>query len=342
MDKTDPAPADEPAADPDGAPDAEGEEEVSAVHEEAEEQAVEEASGLTSRLIYEVIRRNGEEELARPARSLAWAGMAAGFMISFSVLGEAIFRTYLPDAPWRHLVENVGYSLGFMLVILGRMQLFTENTITTTLPLMVKPCRTYAVGVAKLWTVVLATNVVGAFGAAALWLWTPSLPPEFHPAIMELSIHATHMTASESFFRAIPAGILVAALVWMLAQAGTGGFLVILTFTWLIAAGDFTHIVAGSVEMAYLALQAEIAPGQAVFGFFLPVLAGNVIGGTAIFSLMAWGQVKDEMRATRGGAPRRPASPAPGQWPPRPASAWRGVPGSGTRHGAGPVRLPGE
>ncbi len=292
--------------------------EVSAVHEEAEEQAVEQASGLTSRLIYEVIRRNGEEELARPARSLAWAGTAAGFMISFSILGEAIFRTYLPDAPWRHLLENAGYSLGFMLVILGRMQLFTENTITTVLPLMVKPSREHAWGVAKLWIVVLVSNVIGAFGAAALWVWTPALPAEFHPAIGELSHHATNMAASTSFFRAIPAGILVAALVWMLPQAGSAAFLIILTFTWLIAAGDFTHIVAGSVEMAYLVLKGDIAGGQAVFAFFLPVLAGNVIGGTAIFSLLAWGQVKDELRAIRRGEdPRQPVEP----WPPRPASA---------------------
>ena len=316
----------------------EADDEVSAIHEEAEEQAVEDASGLTSRLIYEVIRRNGEEELARPARSLIWAGTAAGFMISFSVLGEAIFRTYLPDAPWRHLVENAGYSLGFMLVILGRMQLFTENTITTVLPLMVRPCRTHAIGVAKLWGMVLLSNVAGAFIAAALWLWTPALPPEFAPALIELSHHATHMDASVSFFRAIPAGIIVAALVWMLPQAGSSAFLIILVFTWLIAAGDFTHIVAGSVEMAYLALQGEITAGRAAFGFFLPVLAGNVIGGTAIFSLMAWGQVKDELRATRKGQPR----PTLRHWPPRPSGAWRGVPGTGDRRGVDPLRLPGE
>ena len=281
------------------APETSEEDEVSAVHEESEEQAVEEASGLSSRLIYEVIRRNGLEELERPARSLVWAGIAAGVMISFSVLGEAIFRTFLPDAPWRHLVENLGYSLGFVLVIMGRMQLFTENTITTVLPLMVKPCAERLRGVAKLWATVLGANVLGAFAVAALWAWTPALPAELHPAIAELSHHATHMGAWDSFWRAIPAGILVAALVWMLPSAGSASLMLIVVFTWLIAAGDFTHIVAGSVEMAYLALQSEIGLGTAVFGFFLPVLAGNVIGGTAIFSLTAFGQVKDELKGRR-------------------------------------------
>ena len=309
----------------------EEEEEVSAVHEESEEQAVEDASGLTSRLIYEVIRRNGLEELDRPARSLAWAGVAAGIMISFSVLGEAIFRTYLPDAPWRHLVENLGYSLGFVLVIMGRMQLFTENTITTVLPLMVKPCRDRFVGVAKLWGVVLLTNVIGAFFIAAIWAWTPAIPEEIHPALEELSHHATHMGAVDSFARGIPAGILIAALVWMMPSVGSAALFLIVTFTWLIAAGDFTHIVAGSVEMAYLVFAGGIDFGTALFGFFLPVLAGNVIGGTAIFSLMAYGQVKDELRG------RRPTYYAPYQdWN---QGSWGHVPAPGRLRDR---RVPGE
>lgn len=95
--------------------------------------------------------------------------------------------------------------------------------------------------------------------------------------------------------RAIPAGILIAAIVWMLPQAEDASFFVILTFTWLIAAGDFTHIVAGSVEMAFLAVRGDLGFYDAVFGFFLPVLAGNVVGGTVIFTLMAWGQVRHEL-----------------------------------------------
>ena len=83
----------------------------------------------------------------------------------------------------------------------------------------------------------------------------------------------------------------------MLPQADENAFLLILTFTWLIAAGDFTHIVAGSVEMAVLVLQGQLGGGAAVFGFFLPVLTGNIIGGTVIFTLVAWGQVRDDVEA---------------------------------------------
>lgn len=263
--------------------------------EESEEQSVRHAAALAPKLIYEVIRRDGQEELARSNRSLLWSGVAAGIMISFSVLGEAILRSYLPDVPARHLIENLGYSLGFLVVIMGRMQLFTENTITTVLPIIHAPTWALVGRVARLWSIVLLANVIGAFAIATVFAFTPALPDTLTPALMDLSRHATGFSPYEAFWRAIPAGILVAAIVWMIPQAEAAAFWLITVFTWLIAAGDFTHIVAGSVEMAYLMVQGQLGLADALGKFFLPVLAGNIIGGTAIFSLLAYGQVKDEM-----------------------------------------------
>jgi len=266
-----------------------------AIEKAEDEQSVKDAAKLSPRLIYEIIRRDGEEELERTTRSLVWSGIAAGIMISFSVLGEAIFRTYLPDTPVSFLIENLGYSLGFLLVILGGMQLFTENTITTVLPFMMAPNRSMFLRICRLWGIVLAANVVGAFAIAIVFAHTSAISPDLMPALMSLSEHAVGMPAGESFMRAIPAGILIAAIVWMLPQVENAAFLVILVFTWLIAAGDFTHIVAGSVEMALLIVTGNLGFSGAVFGFFLPVLFGNIVGGTVIFTLMAWGQVRDEL-----------------------------------------------
>ena len=66
--------------------------------------------------------------MARPVISLWWSGVAAGLSISFSLLAEAVLYTHLPDQPWRPLVRNLGYSVGFIIVVLSRQQLFTENT----------------------------------------------------------------------------------------------------------------------------------------------------------------------------------------------------------------------
>lgn len=260
-----------------------------------DEATVQGAAALAPKLIYEVIRREGEEEMARPNRSLIWSGVAAGVMISLSVLGEAIFRTYLPDTPGRFLIENIGYSLGFLAVIMGRMQLFTENTITTVLPVMVERSWGIFGSMLRLWAIVMAANVVGAFIVASVFVFTPAIAPEVLASIVDLSHHATGMGAEAAFWRAIPAGVIVALIVWMLPQAEAAKFFIILTFTWLIAAGDFTHIVAGSVEMAVLVWMGDISFATAIGGFFVPVLIGNIIGGTAIFALMAFGQVRDEL-----------------------------------------------
>lgn len=260
-----------------------------------EEETVSQAVALAPHMIYEIIRRDGEEELARSKRSLFWSGIAAGMLISLSVLGEAVFRTYLPETKASYLIENLGYSLGFVAVIMGRMQLFTENTITTVLPIMLE--RTYAslMAMLRLWGIVLTANVIGAFMAASLFVFTPALSSDLMPAIISLSEHATGFTASEGFWRGVPAGIIIALIVWMMPQADESGLFIIVPFTWLIAAGDFTHIVAGSVEMAVLMLQGTLGLGDAVFRFFLPILAGNIIGGTMIFTLVAWGQVRDDV-----------------------------------------------
>jgi formate/nitrite transporter FocA (FNT family) len=266
---------------------------------EAEEQSLDEAAALSPHMIYEVIRRDGEEELSRTKRSLFWSGIAAGILISLSVLGEAILRTHLPDTPSRFLIENLGYSLGFLAVIMGRMQLFTENTITTVLPVTRSPSWFSLGCMLRLWGIVLGANVLGAFAAAALFVFTPAVPTEIMPAIIALSEHATGMPAAQGFWRAIPAGVIVALIVWMLPQAAAASFFLILTFTWLIAAGDFTHIVAGSVEMAVLIWLGQLGWIDALTGFFLPVLAGNIIGGTVIFTLVAWGQVRDDVKGSR-------------------------------------------
>ncbi len=263
--------------------------------EKADKIAVEEATPLAPRLIYEVIRRDGEEELERPKSSLIWSGLAAGALISFSLIAEAVLRSELRGFQGRFLIENLGYSFGFLVVIMGKMQLFTENTITTVLPILSKPTRFKFRRTGTLWSIVLAANVVGALAAALFFTFTSALPDQVLVAALEISEHAMSFEPWEAFARAIPAGILVAAIVWMLPQAEKQSFLLIFAFTWLIAAGDFTHIIVGSVEMWMVLLAGGITPGEALINFFIPVLAGNVFGGTAIFSALAWGQVKEEL-----------------------------------------------
>lgn len=271
------------------------EREERAANEPAEEEAVKEASHLSAKLVYQVVRREGDEELRRPNTSLFWSGIAAGVCISFSVIGEGLFKTYLPDTGWLPLMESLGYTFGFLIVIVGRMQLFTENTLTTVLPLFARPSLYNLWCVARLWGIVLGANVIGCFIAAGFIAWMPTFEPEMLASITEISKHATEHGAWIGFAKAIPAGLLIAALVWMLAAGEQDNFFIIILMTWLIAAGGFTHIIAGSVEMAFLLLTGEMGLLAAVFGFFIPVFLGNVFGGTVVFGMITWGQVREEV-----------------------------------------------
>ncbi|WP_336245311.1 formate/nitrite transporter family protein [Maritimibacter dapengensis] len=263
------------------------------------EEEIREAASLSALTMYEVVRREGEEELEREPLSLLWSGISAGVVISLSLLGEAILRTYLPAASWAYLIENLGYSLGFIVVIVSRMQLFTENTLTTVLPLLEEFSRRAWFRTARLWAVVLGANVIGAFLIALFFAYSGAINEEFVPAILSLSEHATGMGAWEGFVKGIPAGVLVAAITWMRPEARASQVTIIMLFTWLIAAGDFTHIVAGSVEMAYLMVIGELAVAPAILDFFLPVLAGNIVGGTAIFSGLVYGQTRRDRKNHR-------------------------------------------
>ena len=101
-----------------------------------EEKLVDEHESVPSSVIFEAIRREGEHELLRPLSALWWSGVAAGLAISMSILCKGFFVSILPHEDWAAGISNLGYTVGFLIVILGRMQLFTENTITPILPLL--------------------------------------------------------------------------------------------------------------------------------------------------------------------------------------------------------------
>jgi formate-nitrite transporter family protein len=263
---------------------------------EREIEDIEERSSPRPPVIYEIVRRQGDEEMERPVFALWWSGVAAGLSISFSLLLEAVIETHLPDAPWRPLVSSFGYCFGFILVVLSRQQLFTENTLTAVLPLLASFTAKNLRRLVRLWSVVLVANFVGTFIAALVFSDTPMLSAPLQAGMLEISRGILGHGWGALMLRGIPAGFLIAAMVWLLPSADTAQFHVIAFITYVIAAAGFSHIIAGSVEAFFLALHGVMSwPG--VFGSFIaPVLIGNIIGGTALFGLIAYGQVMHEIK----------------------------------------------
>ncbi len=258
---------------------------------EKQKEEAEERTSVSAVVVHETIRQDGEEELNRPISALAWSGLAAGMSMGFSLVAQALFFTYLPDTQWRHLIVSLGYPLGFLIVIVGRQQLFTENTLTAIIPLLARRNLSTFALVLRLWITVLVANMVGAH----LFAWvvgnTPMFKPDIQHAMLILGKDAANVTFGTAILRGIFAGWLIAMVVWMLAAIDTGRIAVILILTYIVGLAGLTHIVAGAVEVLFLVMVGVKSWWAIAWGYLLPTLIGNIIGGVSLTAAVNHAQV---------------------------------------------------
>lgn len=244
---------------------------------------------------HEVIRQEGEKELERDAMALLWSAIAAGLSMGASLVAKGIFHVHLSELPGGFLLENLGYTFGFVIVILARQQLFTENTVTAVLPIMHKPTLGNIGLLLRLWGIVLAGNLIGTAIAAWAFDVMPVFDEHTREAFLKISLKVMQNPPLEMFANAIISGWLVATMVWMFPAAGSAKIVVIILMTWLIALADTTHIVVGSVEIFYLVFNGTLSWQEFIWPFALPTLAGNICGGTFIFALLSHAQIRNDM-----------------------------------------------
>lgn len=260
-----------------------------------EERSVSKRRRLRAAVVYEIIRVEGEGELARTFGALWWSALAAGISIGFSMLAMAAVVAYLPNMLGASVIEPLGYSVGFLIVILSRQQLFTENTLTAVLPVIARRQWQWLWVMLRLWGIVLAGNLVGCFLFAAFFAFSDALTPAVAAAAQGVGAKMMANSPAEMFVKGIVSGWLIAALVWMLPSAEGTEIFVITLITYLIALGGFTHVVAGSAEALYLWLAGQESFARILFVFFLPTLFGNVAGGTVLFAVLSYAQVREEI-----------------------------------------------
>ena len=261
-----------------------------------EQVVLEEHERLSPHLLFEIIRRDGEEELSRPTKALLFSGFIAGILISFSFLFKAVLTIYLPDKPWSNLITCIGYTTGFILVILGRLQLFTENTITTMIPLFKDFSAVKFLNIMRLWGLVLFANLVGTFCAAIFFSLPTFVTPELATALHGIASHVVALTPMENIIKGIPAGILIAAIVWMMPLARSFSLFLIFFFTYFISLGNFAHVVVGSGELAYEVINGGAGLYDYIFRFLIPTGFGNILGGTLVITVLIYAQVSRELK----------------------------------------------
>ncbi len=249
-------------------------------------------------IVHEIIRAEGEIELSRPIWALVWSGLAAGLSMGFSMVAQGLIQAALPDEPWRPLLASFGYGMGFLIVVLGRQQLFTESTLTAVIPLLYRRDLPTLRRVAELWGVVLAANLVGTLVFALVVATSGVFGEPAGRAFVELGRATLEASFGVTFVKAIFAGWLIALMVWLLPVAGVARVWIILLLTYLVALGRLAHVIAGSSEAAFAVLSGA-APWHAyVLRFLLPTLMGNIVGGVSLVALLNHAQVAPELEAT--------------------------------------------
>lgn len=260
-----------------------------------EEQEVQHRVALRAAVVFETVRREGETEINRPIAALAFSALAAGLSMGFSLIGTGLLRAYLPEASWKPLVENLGYTLGFLVVIMGRQQLFTENTVTAIIPVLDNWDRgRTALKTLRLWAIVIAGNVAGAALFAYAVAHSGVFEAPIRAAFLQIGLQTLSPGSPEIFLRGIFSGWMIALMVWLLPASENQRVSVITIITYVVGVGGLSHVVAGSVEALYAVAAGAATWPQFFTHFFVPVFLGNSLGGVALVSLLNYGQVAPE------------------------------------------------
>ena len=253
--------------------------------QELKEEEISQRTAPSGDIIYQAIYDEGEHELKRSSSALALSGIAAGLSMGLSLVSEALLKTHLPEAGWTPLVAKMGYSVGFLIVILGRQQLFTKNTLTVILPLLKSWDLRQLGNVARLWTVVLLANLLGAATAAWMLAHTNLFDRDVHVAFSGIANLSLQPAFGTTLLRGALAGWIVALMIWLLPFAESARIWVILILGYLVGLAGLPHIVAGSVECFYLVWTGELTLLHYFGGYLVPTLIGNVIGGVALVAV---------------------------------------------------------
>ncbi|NDJ54957.1 MAG: formate/nitrite transporter family protein, partial [Chloroflexi bacterium] len=242
--------------------------------------------------IFRRVAASAHEEFALPVRMLFLSGLAAGLSIGLSFLARASVTALIPQDS-SGLVGNLLYPIGFLLIVLGRYQLFTENTLTPVTLVLTRIASIPAL--LRNWGIVLGANLLGAITLAVLLSVTNVFNPETAEVAREFARHAIEFSAIDLLFKGIIAGWLVASMVWLIhaARETISRFAIVFVLMYFIPTADLYHCIVGACEVAFLVFEGGTNVIDALFGFFIPVLIGNTIGGVLLVGILNYAQTKE-------------------------------------------------
>ena len=242
----------------------------------------------------------GRKRLDRSPTGDVVTSLIGGLSVSFGVVAMAWAAAAVggEDGPSvAHLVGSLAYPIGFVIVLVGKGELFTENFLLPVTGVLERRGTIRQLG--ALWARSLVFNLAGSLVFAALVSRSGILDPEPAAVIANAARHATEYPVWTALVKAIFAGWLMTTLTWLLlAVEGLGPRLFII---WMIGTmiilGEFTHVIISGAEV-FMAV--FLGTGVTIEGWlggtFLPILVGNVLGGLVFVTLLQYAQARYERR----------------------------------------------
>jgi formate/nitrite transporter FocA (FNT family) len=248
----------------------------------------------TAHQIYAQVTENGRQELERPARALAISGLAGGIVMGLTALSTSISAAQLGHSGIAQFIGFLFYPIGFIAVIIGRAQLFTENTLYPVALVLAE--RRHVLTTLRLWVIVLVSNCTGAFIFALLAVRTGALKDEYVASMAHIGLEAANQPLHHIFWSAVIGGWIIAMVAWLVSgsHSVSGAVMLIWLLCFVVGLGHFAHSIATSGEVLASVLDHQL-PAMGYFRWLWPAVAGNVCGGVLLVTLLEYGQVKEEI-----------------------------------------------
>ncbi len=239
--------------------------------------------------VFARVLASADHELDSSNAYLFWSGLGAGGAIGLTFIARIVFTDAAGEAE-PGLLGNLLYPVGFLIIVLGRYQLFTENTLTPVVLVLTKLAS--LANLLRLWAVVLVANLIGAIGVAALIAYFDVFDVKRVVLAIEISRHAYEAPLTQLLSKGILAGWIVAAMVWLVhcGRDTVSKILFVFVLMYFVGVGGFFHVITSSVEVFYLSFRTDVPFWPLFPEFVLPVLIGNILGGVTFVAILNYAQ----------------------------------------------------
>lgn len=250
--------------------------------------------------IFERVVATANEEIGRTNRKLFVSGIAAGLSIGLAFFARATISAQIGENT-SELVGNILYPLGFVLIVIGRYQLFTENTLTPVTLVLTRLASIPAL--LRVWGVSLIANLIGAGCFAYVLTHTGILEPEAVEKAISFGKHAIEVESFYTlFWKSVMAGWIVASMVWLIhaVRESISRLFIVFTLMFLIPSGHLFHCIVGACEVLFLYFN-DMTSLSECLRFFSTVVLGNTVGGVILVAFLNFSQVKDQKSISKLG-----------------------------------------